>query len=316
MFYRILATLTLSFVFNIGTSQISFHRLYETSLNDPINMVDTIFYHMNSTTLSGDVYAIGTKRVGDPLDTINDLSIIFTKLSDKGNIDWSKELDLGRDSVEITSICDFAFNGNQDSILFAIDVEINGERKEIFGRLANSGNDIDIRTVGGYSVLPIITLPHVIPFVNQSDILLTPALQPIISRIGIGDDLIWSRAYTFVNSEGDTTFHSFTDLNSTPDSTIIAVGSGFPSDNNFVVTELDSNGVQLWAESYSFSLNNLDLITPREVKPLNNGNFAIVGSYTLAGSIENNGFVTIVDSSGTVVMSKKIAGLRKFSRHY
>jgi gliding motility-associated-like protein len=306
MFYRILATLTLSFVFYMGSSQISYHRLYETSLTDPVTMVDTIFYHMSSATLSGDVYAIGTKRVGDPSDTINDLSIIFTKHSDKGNVTWTKELDLGRDSVEIKSICDFEFNGTQDSILFAIDIEINDERKEIFGRLAENGNDISLQTVGGYSVFQSVTLPHVVSFVNQSDLLLTPAAQPIISRIGLGDDLMWSRAYTFVNSEGDTTFNYFTDINSTPDTTIVATGIGLDFGKSFVVTELDSNGVQLWAESYTFPINNLQSITPVEVKPLDNGNFAVAGSYTLTGSFENNGFIAIVDSSGTVVMSKKI----------
>lgn len=308
MFYRILATLTLSFFFYIGTSQISYHRLYETSLNDPTSMVDTIFYHMSSTTISGDVYAMGTKRVGNPVEGFEDLSIIFTKHNDKGNIDWSKELDLGRDSVKIESICDFEFNSTQDSMLFVVDVSINGERTEVFGRLFKSGNEIDLRKVSGNAVPfnQVLTLPKVNPFVNQSDILLTPGAQTTISRIGLGNDLLWSRAYELVNSNGDTILNSLTDIKSTPDTTIVVTGRGRPFEKEFVIAELDSNGVQIWAESYTFPINNLLNINPSEVIPLNNGNFAVVGFYQLTGGADNNAFVTVVDSSGSVVMSKKL----------
>jgi len=305
MYYRILATLALSFVFYVGSSQISYHRLYETTLDDTLGINDTIFYHMASTTLSGDVYAMGTKRLADLTD-IDDLSIIFTKHNDKGNIDWSKELDLGRDSVEIKSICDFQFNGAQDSILFVIDVEINGERKEIFGRLEKSGNEIDLHSVEGFQVFSGLTRPNVVPFINQSDLLMTPASQPIISRIGLGDDLMWSNSYEFVNSEGDSILNYFSDINSTPDSTIVALGLGRNIGEEFVVAELDSNGVQIWAESYTFPINNLRNIAPIEAIPLVNGDFAVIGEYFLMGSFESNAFITVIDSSGSVLMSKKL----------
>ena len=113
MYSRIISTLVLSFICYIGLSQESYHRLYETSLNDPTGMNDTIFYHMQSATVSGDVYAMGTKRVGDSSADYEDLSIIFTKHNSKGNIDWSRELDLGIDTVKVLdsgSVGSISFN--------------------------------------------------------------------------------------------------------------------------------------------------------------------------------------------------------------
>ena len=306
MFYRILATLALSFVFYIGSGQISYHRLYETSLDDQMGMADTIFYHMSSTTTSGDVYAMGTKRVGN-----DDLTIIFTKHSDKGNIVWSKELDLGQDTVDLQGVGNFEFNGTLDSILFVIDAEINGVRKEIFGKLAASGNEIDLKTVGGNQFATFNNIPNVAPFYNQSDLLLTPGDRPTISRVGLGDDLIWSRTYEFTNTDGDPVQNFVTDIKSTADSTIVLVGTT-QGEQAFMVAELDSNGIQIWAESYTFSTSDLTRILPTSVAPLTDGNFAIVGDYVTNGTL-TNGFVAVVDTLGSVLMAKKIFVTENFS---
>lgn len=298
---RIIASLLLSFVFYIGSSQVSYHRLYETSIDDPSGLTDTIFHHMCSTTNSGDVYAMGTKRVGE-----EDLSIIFTKHSNKGDIDWSKELDLGQDTVEIQSIGNFKFNGALDSILFVIDVEINGERTEIFGRLDANGNEIDLKKVGGVVLSPVNFTPDVSPFVNQSDLLLTTSAEFTLSRLSQDEDVIWSRRYEFVNSDNDPAFSFVTDFTSTPDSTIVLTGSGDGVGGNFVAAELDSNGVQIWAESYDLTLTEDETIFPTEIKPLSDGSFVVVGSY-FAGALQpNNGFVAHIDSSGSVLMAKKV----------
>ena len=309
MYFRIIATLALSFVFYIGSSQVKYHRLYETTLNDQSGMNDTIFFHMSSTTISGDVYAMGTKRAGDLVMGYEDLSIIFTKHDDKGNIDWSKELDLGQDTVKflgVGSVGDFAFNGAQDSILFTIEVEINGERSELFGKLDAGGNEIDLKTVGGLPFSVSSGSPKVTPFINQSDLLVTSGIQPTISRIGLGDDLIWSRSYEFINTSGDSSISFITDITTTVDSTIVVSGFGEGLGGEFVVAELDSNGLQLWAESYTFDVNNLINIYPTAVAPLSDGSFAVAGYYSASPVILENGFISIIDSAGTILLSKKL----------
>ncbi len=306
MYFRIIATLALSFVFYIGSSQVSYHRLYETTLNDPSGMNDTTFFLMSSATISGDVVAMGTKRVGEAPTDFDDLTLVFTKHDQKGDITWSKELDLGQDTVDIIGQGNIEYNGALDSILFTIEVEINGEQKELFGRLDRDGNNIDLRTVGGNELALINRTPDVAPFINESDLLLTPGVDPTISRIGFGDDLIWSRKYEFMNSGGDNALSFVTDITTTEDSTILISGYGDGLGEEFVVAELDSNGVQLWAESYTFSINNLILIYPREVEPLSNGNFAVAGFYQTSPAIQSNGFVAVIDTAGSILMAKKL----------
>lgn len=306
MIYRILATLTLSFVVYLGSSQDSFHRLYETSMQDPMTMTDTLFHHMASTTNnSGDVFAVGTKRVGD-INDYEDFSIVFVKLSNKGDIDWQRELDFGKDSVEIKGICDFAFNGAQDSLLFVVDIVVNDTDKEVFGKVAPSGAGLELNNVGGYQVVETINLPKVAPFVNSSDLLLTPALQPIISRVGPNQDLLWSQAYEFVNTDGDSLLNLWTDINSTADSTIVVVGLGSVTGEQFVVAELDSNGVQLWAEAVTFPITNFTNATPHEIIPLEDGSVAVVGNYSTVGPLDTRSFVMVLDSMGNVILSKSL----------
>ncbi len=309
MYFRIIVTLALSFVFYVANSQVSYHRLYETTLNDPSGMNDTIFYHMSSTTISGDIYAMGTKRVGDSASDYEDLSVIFTSHDNKGNINWSRELDLGIDTIKILdsgNVGRFEFNGTQDSILFVLDVEINGQRSEIFGKLDAGGNQLDLRTVGGLIFSDDNGFPNVAPFINQSDLLLTTGEQPIISRIGLGNDLIWSRSYTFTNSNGDPLLDRITDMTTTEDSTIVITGKSDVVSTDFMVAELDSNGVQLWAESYTFPIADLENIVPEAIKPLTNGNFAVAGRYLSGGDISTNGFVSVIDTAGSILSANKI----------
>ena len=68
--------------------------------------------------------------------------------------------------------------------------------------------------------------------------------------------LIWSRRYEFSDTLGDAALNYITDISSTPDSTIVLTGLGDGIGDEFVVAELDSNGVQIWAESYTFSSVN------------------------------------------------------------
>ena len=299
MYYRIIATLALSFIFYAGSSQIQYHRLYETSLNDQMGMMnDTTFYHMSSTTTTGDVYALGTKRVGN-----ENLSLVFTKHNDKGNIDWQKELDLGQDTVLLLNNAKIEFNGAQDSLLFVVNVSIDGQSSSIFGKLDKAGNEIDLRRLGGLTFNPARNLPNVAPFINQSDILLTTGSKPTISRIGLSDDVMWSQAYEFTNTDGDMVLDQLTDIKSTPDSTIILTGITEASDD-FIVAELDSNGVQLWAESYALDIADLSQILPTEVIPLSNGNFAVIGDYIIDAS--SNSFISIIDTAGSIVLTKEI----------
>ena len=307
MYLRIIAAFALSFIFYVGSSQESYHRLYETTLNDQMGTTDTIFFHMNSTTTSGNVYAMGTKRTGENAGDYEDLTIIFTQHDQKGDIAWSRELDLGQDSVTIVSLGNIEFNGSQDSLLFTIEVEINDNRTQIFGRMDPSGNNLDLRTVGGNELAANVTTPDLAPFVNQSNLLLTPGTDPTISRIvGAGDALLWSRSYQFLDSSGDEALSMITDITTTSDTTIILCGFGDGLGEEFVVAELDSNGVQLWAESYTFSENGLINIFPTEIKPLSDGNLVVVGDYAESPVPNTNGFVAVIDTSGNILMSKKI----------
>ncbi|MDF1697153.1 MAG: gliding motility-associated C-terminal domain-containing protein [Saprospiraceae bacterium] len=301
MYHRIIATLALTFIFYTGFGQEAYHRLYETNLNVPSTTIDTLFYHMSSTTTEGDVFAMGTKRVGD-----EDLTIVFTKHDYKGNIKWSKELDLGQDSVEILSLGDYNFNGTQDSILFTINANINGDPAMIFGRLEGGGNLIDLRTVGGSNPLSDVSARSLTaPFFGQSDLLLRPSVLPTINRIGPADSLVWSRTYEFNNTDGDIVLDAVTDIKQSADSTFVITGTSNNGGEEFVVAKLDSNGVQLWAESYTFSVAGIENILPVEVRSLSDRNTAVVGTYGTGGS-SVEGFVAVLDTAGGIIMAENI----------
>jgi len=307
MFYRILATLTLSFVFYAGIGQLSFHRIYETGLGSAAG-VDTFFHHMSSTTLSGGVFAMGTKRTGNELDEFEDLSLIFTRHDNKGNALWSKELDLGVDSIQflgIGSAGSLSFNGAGDSLLFTIPVVIDGARAQLLGRMDQQGEGLVLQRVGGLPFNPVIGRPLVKPLYDSTDVLLTYGLKPTLSRIGLGSDLIWSRSYDFLDTDGDNQLAFITDLSVTADSSIFLVGAGAVSPTDIVVAELDSNGVQIWAERFSFNLPNLNTILPTSVEPLSNGNFAVAGILT-TNSATSSGFVSIIDTAGSPVWVREL----------
>ena len=309
MYQRIIATFALSFIFFSAFSQISYHRLYETSLNDPAGMNDTIFFHMQSTTTSGDVYAMGTKRVGDSAGDYEDLSVIFTKHDNKGNIDWSNELDFGNDTISIVedlSNASFDFNSTQDSILFSIAVEINGERTDLFGRLETDGSQIQLWRVGGLVYSSDHDSPNTAAFINGTDLLNTTAEQPIITRLGGGDSLVWSRAYTFNNSNDDSLLDRILDMETSPDSTIVIAGKSDLVSDDFMVAKLDTNGVQLWAESFNLDVNNVLNVIPASIVPLASGDVAVTGTYITSVPFGSNGFVSIIDTTGTPTLTRKI----------
>ncbi|MEM9547213.1 MAG: gliding motility-associated C-terminal domain-containing protein [Bacteroidota bacterium] len=307
MYLRIIVAFALSFIFYSASSQESYHRLYETNFNTPDGMADTIFYHMSSTTNSGDVYAMGTKRVGDIPSNIENFTIVFTRHDQKGDINWSRELDLGQDSVEIIGMGNMVFNGTQDSLLFVIEVEINDNRTQLFGRLDISGSDLQLMTVGGTEINTIISEPNAAPYFNQSDILLTPGIDPTLSRIGPGDDVIWSKKYQFLNSNGDNSLSFISDMETSADSSIFVTGVSTEAGGTFIVSELDSNGVQLRAESYAISENDLVSVYPAEIAPLSDGNVAVAGFYNTGIGLPTNGFVTVIDTAGNTLMAKKVA---------
>lgn len=308
MYLRIIAAFALSFVFYVASGQEAYHRLYETTIDDPTGMTDTIFYHHCSATISGDVMAMGTKRVINSDMSTEDLTVIITKHDHKGNVSWSKELDFGQDTVKIVGIGKIEYNGAKDSILFTIDVEINDELTQLFGRFDNGGNDLDLRAVRGYEATPNLTGAELSAFVNNSDLLYTPTPtnRAIISRIGFEDELLWSRNYDFNNSADESKLDFIADMETTKDTTIVITGLGTGTVGEFVLAELDSNGVQLWAEAYTFTGTDLGAIFPMEVAPLANGDLAVAGFYLNSTLQESNGFVAIVDTAGSVVMAQKL----------
>jgi len=300
MYLRIIAAFALSFIFYSGSSQDSYHRLYETNFNNPSGTGDTIFYHMSSTTQTGVVYAFGTKR---SVDDEHNLSLVFTKHDNKGDISWSREIDLGVDTVVLRSNGMMEFNGSGDSLLFTIDALIEGEAAEFFGRMDLSGNGAEIFAVKGTTLSGINNNPNVAPFINSSDLFVTSNGNPVISRLGMSSEVLWSNSYEFTNSGGNAIQRSIFDINPTLDSTIIITGITQALDT-FMLAELDSNGVQVWAESYTFSVPGLTEIIPFEVVPLQGGNFAVAGQYNDVTSAK--GFVAIVDTSGSVVLAQSL----------
>lgn len=300
MHARILITFLLSTISFLGISQEFFQRLYFTSMEN-----DTVFYHMSSTTINGEVTALGTTRIND-----ENLNLVITNHDGKGNINWSQEIDLGRDTVTILGNGMIDFNEATDSLLFTIEAEINGEPKQLYGKMTADGATPTIKIVGGNEFATLGKLPKITRFFGNTHLLVTPGTRPTISRIGVGDDLLWSRTYEYKDSDDNNVENNITDLKMTPDSTIAVLQTN--SDNqSFSVSELDSNGVQIWAESYVIS----DLpdgfvitqnITPTELYPLENGNFAIVGEFQVDFSEPTFGFVMVVDTAGVTQFAKAV----------
>ena len=300
MYHRIIATLALSFVFYTGFSQESYHRLYETTLMDTAMVADTTFFHMASTTNSGNVYAMGTKRVAD-----TNLTVVFTNHDNKGNINWSRELDFGIDSVSIQSLGDFNFNQALDSILFTINVEINGNAAMIFGRMDSGGGTIDLYRVGGFELSSANARPLTAAYFGPSDLLLRPSTLPTINRVGPADSLIWSRSYEFNNTDGDNIIEAITDMRQSADSTFVISGTANNNGESFLMAKLDSNGVQVWAESYALSVAGVTNIVPTEIRPITGFNTAVGGTYQTNGGVDN-GFVAVADTAGGIMMAKEI----------
>jgi len=293
-------------------AQDSYHRLYETNLGRDFDLQeDTIFYHMSSATVNGNVTAMGTTRILD-----DNITLIFTNHDTKGNVKWSTEIDLGLDTTDILNVGEMMFNEEKDSILFTIDAEINGEKKQLFGKTDAAGNNLEVRIVGGNEFATLGSIPKLTAFIQNSTLLVTQGDRPTISRLTANDDLLWSRTFEMGDDQGgDAEFSAINDLRMTADSTFVILGTSNGS-SDFIVAELDSNGVQLWAESYTFSsfpdgFSIAQDVVPTEIYPLESGNTAIVGEFTVDFSSPSYGFVMVVDTSGEAIFTKAIDALNE-----
>lgn len=287
---RIIITFLFSVISFIGFGQADqHHRTYETT-------TDTIFNHMESTTSTGEVISIGFRQFETDKQTL-----ILATLDAKGNINWQKEIDFGRDTTTLVGFAKIDLNSMQDSILFTCLAEINGDLKEIFGRCDKAGGTCVVKTIEGGDASS--DYPNVAAFIDSTEILLKSGKRPTIARIGLGDDLIWSRIYNFIDGAGDTVQTQVTDIVGTIDSTILLADNS--SEGNFLLVELDSNGVQLWAENYAFQVPGMIDPFPRQVIKLNNMFSAVVGRYG-TNNTDENGFVMIVDTFGTPILARQV----------
>ncbi len=287
---RIIITLLFSILSFIGFGQADqHHRTYETT-------TDTIFNHMESTTSTGEVISIGFRQFENDKQTI-----VLATLDAKGNINWQKEIDFGRDTTTLVGLAKIDLNSTQDSILFTCLADINGELKELFGRCAKDGSDCTVRSIEGGDASK--DYPNVASFIDSTEILLKSGKRPTIARIGLGEDLIWSRIYNFIDGAGDTVQSQVTDIVGTVDSTILLADDG--QEGNFFMAELDSNGVQLWAENYTFLEFAMLEPYPRQVIKLDNMSSAVVGQYG-ADNTGEKGFVMVVDTFGEPIFAKQV----------
>ena len=291
MFTRIVLFIFLLIFGFEAQSQISYHRFYETSLPP-----DTFFYHMNTVTTTGNVNALGTVRTAD-----DNVHLVLTQHDVKGNLKYDKLIDLGQDTVDIVNIAHSSVTGSGDSILFIANAIINDEPKEILGKMALDGSGVEVKSIFGTELSDFNQNPLSTPFAANSDVILTSRARPTIDRLGSNFEVLWSRVYDFTNEDGDVIQNAILDLESSVDTTLFITGST-TEDNRFLAAELDSFGVQLWSNSYV--LSSASTINAYEVAPLENGNVAIAGSYFQNGL--ENGFVTILDTSGTAILSTSV----------
>jgi hypothetical protein len=290
MQHRIIITFLFSIISLICFGQADqHHRTYETT-------TDTIFNHMESTTSTGDVISIGFRQFENDQQTL-----ILATLDAKGNINWQKEIDFGRDTTTLVGLAKIDLNSTQDSILFTCLADINGNRKEIFGKCDKAGGACVVRTIEGGDDSE--DYPNIAAFIDSTEILLKSGKRPTIARIGLGDDLIWSRIYNFIDGAGDTVQSQVTDILGTIDSTILLADNS--SEGNFLLAELDSNGVQLWAENYAFQVPGMTDPFPHQVIKLNNMSSAVVGRYG-TNNADDNGFVMVVDTFGTPILTRQV----------
>jgi hypothetical protein len=288
---KIIITFLFSIICLIGFGQATHHhRTYETSQQD------TIFNHMESTTSTGEVISIGFRQFETEKQTL-----VLTTLDSKGNINWQKEIDFGRDTTALSGIAKIDLNSAGDSILFTCIATINGDRKEIFGRCNKTGGKCNVKTIEGGDDSK--DFPNVASFIDTTSILLKSGDRPTISRIGHGEELIWSRIYNFNDADGDAVQTQVTDIVGTVDSTIVLADDS--GNGEFLLAELDSNGVQLWAENYSFQLTGMIDPYPRQVIKLNNMSTAVVGTYGTSNA-DLNGFVMVVDTFGEPLFANQV----------
>ncbi|MEE9437997.1 MAG: gliding motility-associated C-terminal domain-containing protein [Saprospiraceae bacterium] len=294
---RIFITLALTLIGIMGFSQVSFHRLYETALND------TIFYHMNSTTTNGEVITVGTRKF-----EAENQALVFSVHDMKGNIKWSKQLDFGRDTVEIVGVAKLSVNEALDSILFVVDATVNGDASEFFGKISiDGGENAFVKKVGGNQFATFESAPQIATFFKGSNILCTSGTRPTLSRIGPADDLKWSKTYTFENQNGDSKIVELVDIKTTQDSMILTLGTvGEFVDRSFLVTRLDSIGNQVWSNEYTFETTDafVNSILPYEIVSLNDGFVAIVGQYDVDFAAPTLGFIALIDTIGRLTMVK------------
>ena len=288
---RIIITFLFSIISLVGFGQADqHHRTYESSLND------TIFNHMESTTSTGEVISIGFRQFETDKQTL-----VLVTLDAKGNVNWQKEIDFGRDTVTLLSQAKIDLNNTQDSILFTCLAAINGDLKTIFGRCDKAGGNCVVKTVEG--IEETNSYPNVAAFIDSTEILYKSGVRPTIARIGLGDDLLWSRTYDFNNNLGVAVQSQVTDIVGTVDSTIVLADDG--ETGSFFMAELDSNGVQLWAENYTFLVFDMIDPLPRQVVKLDNMSTAVVGKYGI-GNSDEKGFVMVVDTFGEPLFTKQV----------
>ncbi len=288
---RIIFIFLFSFITFVGFGQKDqHHRTYESSQND------TIFNHMESTTTNGEVISIGFRQFETEKQTL-----VLATFDEKGNISWQKEIDFGRDTTTLVGLAKIDLNSVGDSILFTCSASINGDLTEIFGRCDKAGANCVVKSIQGGDTPT--DFPNVAAFIDSTEILLKSGDRPTISRIGLDDDLLWSRTYDFIDNQGDTVQTQITDIVGTIDTTIVLADDG--GTGSFFMAELDSNGVQLWAENYTFLEFAMIDPHPRQVIKLNNMSTAVVGQYG-NGIADQKGFVMVVDTFGEPIFTKQV----------
>jgi len=302
---RILYTFLFSIIALLGFSQENYHRYYETSLGRNFDLnEDTVFYHMNSDVRSDNVTIFGTTRFLE-----DNLTLVFSGHDKKGEVQWDREIDLGQDTVTIIGVGEIGFNETEDTLLFTINTEINGDPKQLYGKLSVNGQNLNLMTVGGNQFATLGAEPRLTAFFNNTNLLVTPGDRPTISRVDALNSVVWSRTYQFNDEDGNNVEENIIDITSATDTTFYVLGAHDDADN-FLVSKMDSNGVQLWAEAYdasNFSQGALEKVTPTEIIALENGNVAVVGEALLSFGDIRYGFLSVMDTVGTVLLSKIVA---------
>lgn len=288
---RIIFSLLIALVTTGLIAQGGFQRTYQTAAGD------TIFNMQDATSTVGQVVTIGFRQFEEDRQ-----ALVIATLDMKGNIKWQTQLDMGRDTAIIGDVARITFDSDQDSLLFSFSAEINGEVKELFGRMTSGGSGTSIKSIDGAPGDPNY-ISGVAALFGSTDLILRSGEQPTLARIGSGDELIWSQRFRMNDDAGTEQQTGINYIAGTADSTILLCDLG-PLQRG-IVAELDSNGTQIWAESYGFAGISATDVYPSEAINLNNKMHAVVGYYASL-PMDTNGFVMILDTLGQPILATRV----------